>query len=161
MHRNYLKDLFLNKCLYFLIKYFRCECDFRKDINPQHCLVAMLEKWRLNKNKDYPFGSLLTDLWQAFDCLSHELPIVELAAYVISRSAIKLMNIHLFNRRQTFYSSWQDILSGIRQCSIVEPFLLNIFLCDLFLIVNNIDFASYADDNAPNTTDKSAEKDIE
>ena len=30
--------------------------------------------------------------------------------------------------------------------------LFNIFLCDLFLIMENIDIASYADDNTPDTT---------
>ena len=37
----------------------------------------------------------------------------------------------------------------------------NIFLCDLFLIINNIDFASYADDNTPCTTDESAKNVID
>ena len=32
--------------------------------------------------------------------------------------------------------------------------LFNIFFCDLFLISNNFDFASYADDNTPYTTDE-------
>ena len=33
-----------------------------------------------------------------------------------------------------------------------------IILCDLFLIINNIDFMSYADNNTPYTTDESTEK---
>ena len=36
---------------------------------------------------------------------------------------------------------------GVSQWSILGPILLNIFLIDLFLVVQNIDFASYADDN--------------
>ena len=34
------------------------------------------------------------------------------------------------------------------------PFLFNIFLCDLFFIVNETEFASYADDNTPFISDK-------
>ena len=35
------------------------------------------------------------------------------------------------------------------QGSILGLFLFNIFLCDLLFLVNEIDFASYADDNTP------------
>ena len=125
----------------------------------------MLEKWNLSKDKGDSFGALLADLSKAFDCLSHELLIAKLAAYGFSRSALKLMYTYLFDRKQRtkmsiFYSSWQDILFGIPQCSILGPLLFNIFLCELFLIINNVDFAAYANDNTPYTTDddKSAEK---
>ena len=28
-----------------------CQCGFRKGINSQHCLIAVLEKWRSSKDK--------------------------------------------------------------------------------------------------------------
>ena len=126
----------------------------------------MLDKWTLSKDKGDSFGALRTDLSKAFDCLSHELLIAKLAVYDFSRSPLKLMYTYLFDRKQRtkisiFYSSWQDILSGIPQVSILGPLLFNIFLCDLFFIINNIDFASYADDNTPYTTNESAEKVID
>ena len=44
-------------------------------------------------------------------------------------------------------SPWQETLFGVPQVSILGPHLFNIFLSDLFLAVQNIDFSSCADDN--------------
>ena len=38
------------------------QCGFRKGINPQHCLIAMLEKWNLSKDQGDSFRALSTDL---------------------------------------------------------------------------------------------------
>ena len=42
-----------------------------------------------------------------------------------------------------------EIIFGVSQGSLMGPLLFNIFLADLFFIINYIDIANYADDNTP------------
>ena len=135
----------------FLSKY---QCGFRKGFSAQNSLLSMLEKWKSAVDNKKVFGALLTDLSKAFDCLSHDLLIAKLNAYGFSMAALRLVQNYLSNRKQrtkinTEYSSWEEILFGVPQGSILGPLLFNIFLCDLFLIMNNTELASYADDNTP------------
>ena len=100
------------------------------------------------------YGALPTDLSKAFDCLSHDLLIAKLNAYGFNIAALRLVQNYMTNCKQrtkinSDFSSWEENLFGLPQRSIFGPLLLNIFLCDLFFIMNETDFTSYADDNTP------------
>ena len=78
-------------------------------------------------------------------------------------SGLRFVHSYLMQRTKinSEYSSWEEIMLGAPQRSIVGSLLLNIFLCDLFLIMENIDIASYADDITTHTTGNSIEEVIQ
>ena len=143
----------------FFSKY---QCGFRKGYSTQQCLLSMLEKWKHSVDNGKAFRILLTDLPKAFDCLSHERLLAKLHAYGFSFAALRLIHSYLTNRKQrtkvnSSYSSWEEILSGAPQELILGPLLFNIFLRDMFFLMNDIDFASYADGNTPHVSSDSME----
>ena len=97
--------------------------------------------------------TLLADLWKAFDCLPHDLFIARPNDYGFSLPSLNLIQNYLANRKRRseindFSSPWSDILFGVLKGSILRPLLFNIFLSDLFLIVKDINIASYAHCNS-------------
>ena len=111
-----------------------------------------VRKWKRSVDNSKMFGALLTDLSKAFDCLDHKLLISKLNAYGFGLTALKLVHNYLTNRKQqtkinSSYSSLLEIIFGVPQGSILGPLLFNNFLIDLFLIIENADITSYADEN--------------
>ena len=49
------------------------------------------------------------------------------------------------------YSNFDDLFSGALQGSLLGPLYFNIYICDLFFGIGDLDIASYADDNMPYT----------
>ena len=100
------------------------------------------------------FGFLYTQivLIASFYCTT--LLIAKLHAYGFSLAALSLVRSYLSNKKQRTkinesYGSWEEILFGVPLGSFLETLLFNIFIYDLFIMIDDINIGSYAVDNTP------------
>ena len=127
---------------------------FRKGFSAQHCLIAMIEKWRQSLDSGGQAAAVLTDLSKAFDCIDHQLLIAKLNAYVFDNSSLTFIYSYFSERKErtkinSSFSCWAEILFGVPQGSILGPLLFNAYICNLFFEVRDLECASFADDTTP------------
>ena len=146
-YQKSLKDVYTSKFLIFLIP-------FCQNIN----VVSGKDMVRSRNDRRVEFGILLTDLSKAFDCLPHDLFVAKLFAYG-SRFIYDYLRQHKQRTKiADSYSSWQEILCGVTQGSILGPLLFNADLCDLYITMSQYDIANYADDNTPYVSGRNIEE---
>ena len=66
---------------YFETLFSKFQCGFRKGYGTQDCLLALVVNFKKALDQGKEYGALLTDLFKAFDCLSHDLIVVKLHKY--------------------------------------------------------------------------------
>ena len=114
----------------------------------------MSEIWKGAIDNNKACSALLTDISKAFDCLSHDLLIAKLRVHGLDIDSLNILQYYLSNCKKrtkvdSFYSSWEAILSGVTQESIFGPLCL-IYLCVTYSWYwKSTYFTGYADDNTP------------
>ena len=124
---------------------------YQMGYSSQHSLIVIFEKWEKNLDKGRECGALFVDLSKAFDCLQHDLLLAKLSVYGFDYKSLKLILSFQSNRKyrrntDSSFSEWKYLLIGVPQGSVLGPFLFNIYLCDLFLLMPESNVANYADD---------------
>ena len=94
-------------------------CGSRKGYSTQYALVNLLQKWKKGLDEsDGIVGTLLMDLYKAYDCVNHELIIAKLAAYGLNEGSLRLIQNYLSKRKQrvkigSSLSEWLEIVLGV------------------------------------------------
>ena len=93
-------------------------------------------------------------LSKAFDCILHELLLPKLHAYGFDKLSLTFIHAHLSQRQQktkvgSTFTELRSIIFAGPQESIVGPLLFIIYICDLFILSDHLEFRSYADDTTP------------
>ena len=135
---------------------------YRKGHGCSQVLIHAVNMWKNSLDNNMFVGTLMMDLSKAFDSIPHGLLLAKMKCYGFSNDACLFMASYLLDRKQRVKlndcrSSWLTLKRGIPQGSCLGPLLFNIFVNDLFCVIENANLYNYADDNTLSVSHSSIE----
>ena len=132
---------------------------YKERYSCNHVLMRLIENWKRALDENFQIGTVLIDLSKAFDCIPHDLLIAKLYAYGLNEETITFFYSYLKRRGQRvriddILSSFQVLIYGVHQGSILDMILFNIFVNDLLEVLKNSDVFNFADDNTISVVSK-------
>ncbi len=150
---NIMEGVIANQArIYFSAILDVCISTFRKVYNTQSILLKAIEDWKMALDEGKYVQAILMDLSKAFDVIHHGLLIAKLHAYGCDDNVLNLMLGYFNDRKQrtkigASRSDWKTLNKVLQQGSLLGPPMFNIFMNDMFVILEMCEDYNYADDN--------------